>query len=68
MNQGVPEAQIPMAMDAGAHVDCEYHADTDDWIVHVQGIRESEYKVKIGVESPPTTTPDGRTVTVNTLK
>ena len=66
MQLGVPEAHIPMAMDAGSHVECEYHADTDDWVVHVQGLRESEYKVKVGVESPPTVTPDGRTVTVMT--
>ena len=53
-----------MAAQAVSHVDCEYHNDTDEWFIHVQGLRETDFKFKLGVPTQPRITDDGRSVTV----
>ena len=65
---GVPAAKRAMAMLASSHIDCNYHADTDQWDIHIKGIRETDFKFKLddGGEIQRVTE-DGRKVTVSLL-
>ena len=52
-----------MAMLASSHIDCSYHPESDEWDIHIKGIRESDFKFKLGAETQRVTE-DGRKVTV----
>ena len=50
---------------SSSHIDCEYHTETDEWDIHIKGIRETNFKFKLGVETPLRVTEDSRKVTVS---
>ena len=65
IKKGVSAEKRAIAAKASSHIECNYNADTEEWFVHIKGLRETDFKFKLDVPLLPRVTDDGRTVTVS---
>lgn len=51
-NEGVSAEKRAMAARASSsHINCQYQMETDEWNIHIEAHRETDFKFKLGVES-----------------
>jgi hypothetical protein len=49
-NEGVSAEKRAMAAKASSsYINCQYQMETDEWNIHIKGLRETEFKFKLGV-------------------